>query len=305
MSEKFLDFSIEPYQKIKFKSKEILSFIVEGNKENIDWETIDSFGEEWTKFSQFSDEEIQFMGDEYFDILPKHLLTNQTSVLDVGCGSGRWSKYLADKVGYIEAIDPSKAVFVASQLLEDKKNVRVSQASVDGIPFKDNAFDLVFSLGVLHHIPDTAGALKKCVEKIKNGGHFVVYLYYKLDGLPLHLKVLFKISDILRNIIHRLPTFLKKLICDAIALIIYVPLSFLAKAVEKIFPKTSWHRFFPLWYYRNKSLNVMRNDALDRFGTPLEQRYSKEEINKMMVDAGLKNIVFSDNAPYWHAIGQK
>ena len=49
----------------------------------------------------------------------------------------------------------------------------------------------------------------------------------------------------------------------------------------------------------------MRNDALDRFGTPLEQRFNKSEIKAMMESGGLKNIVFSANAPYWHAIGQK
>ena len=61
----------------------------------------------------------------------------------------------------------------------------------------------------------------------------------------------------------------------------------------------------PLSYYRNKSFNIVRNDALDRFGTPLEQRFSKKEITEMMENAGLKDLLFSNNTPYWHVTGKK
>lgn len=300
-----INFSIKPLQYIKHKSFEVASFISNQSKENIDWDTVESFGEEWTKFSQFSEEEIRSVGGEYFDIIPEDFLNKNCNVLDVGCGSGRWSKYLAKSVGSIEAIDPSKAVFVAKELLLENKNVRVSQSSVDRIPFKDNSFDFVFSLGVLHHIPDTGDAMKKCVAKLKTGGLFLVYLYYKVDILPLHLRMLFYTSNLFRNIIYRMPYFLKKIVCDLIACLIYIPLSYFAKLLETLFPNKEWYRNIPLWYYRNKSFNVIRNDALDRFGTPLEQRFSKEEVRTMMESANLGNIQFSNNSPYWHAIGQK
>jgi hypothetical protein len=49
----------------------------------------------------------------------------------------------------------------------------------------------------------------------------------------------------------------------------------------------------------------MRTDALDRFGTRLEQRFTRPEITQMMENAGLENIRFSDGLPYWTAIGWK
>jgi len=49
----------------------------------------------------------------------------------------------------------------------------------------------------------------------------------------------------------------------------------------------------------------MRTDALDRFGTRLEQRFTRAEITRMMRDAGLENIRFSDGFPYWCAVGFK
>jgi hypothetical protein len=66
-----------------------------------------------------------------------------------------------------------------------------------------------------------------------------------------------------------------------------------------------WGDKIPLSYYGNKSFNVIRNDALDRFGTPLEQRFSKVQIESMMQKAGLTDIKFSNNQPYWHVIGRK
>ena len=66
-----------------------------------------------------------------------------------------------------------------------------------------------------------------------------------------------------------------------------------------------WAKLIPLSYYVGKSMNIIRNDALDRFGTPLEKRFSKETIRQMMNDCGLTDVVFSEKMPYWHALGKK
>ena len=47
----------------------------------------------------------------------------------------------------------------------------------------------------------------------------------------------------------------------------------------------------------------MRTDALDRFGTRLEQRFTRSEIEEMMRKAGLERIEFSSDLPYWCAVG--
>jgi exonuclease III len=60
---------------------------------------------------------------------------------------------------------------------------------------------------------------------------------------------------------------------------------------------------FPLTAYRHRSFYVMRTDALDRFGTRLEQRFTQVQIREMMEAAGLRDIRFSDHAPFWCAVG--
>ena len=61
----------------------------------------------------------------------------------------------------------------------------------------------------------------------------------------------------------------------------------------------------PISSYRFSSLYTMKTDALDRFGTKLEQRFTKNEIKEMMLSAGLINIKFSEKTPYWVAVGEK
>ncbi len=271
---------------------------------NVDKKTISSFGEEWTKFDKFNDEELNKIAAEYFDICEDILPNHNIYALDVGCGTGRWTKYISDKVGFVEAIDPSDAIFVAQRNLKDKKNTRVTKADVSNLPFENGTFDLVFSLGVLHHLPDTQEAINSCVKMLKKDGYFLVYLYYNLDNRGFLYRLLFNVSNLFRNIISRLPNGIKKILCDVIALFIYMPFVTLSRLLEWMNLSHLANRV-PLSYYRNKSLWIIRNDALDRFGTPLEKRFSRKEIQEMLEKAGLVEIIFSEKAPYWHARGKK
>ena len=297
----FKKYTKKPIKTTMYGNKLVSIFEIESD--NIDMETVDSFGAEWSKFNNFSEKEINLAGDQYFDIVSPDIYSGK-SVLDVGCGTGRWSKYLASKARIIEAIDPSDAVISAAKLLQNEKNIRISKASVNGIPFPDNSFDFVFSLGVLHHIPDTQNAMYECVKKVKSGGYFLVYLYYDFDNRGKFYKLLFLASNLIRRVVCILPSTLKKAACDFLALLVYLPIISISKfllliGVKKII------KHIPLSYYADKSINIIRNDSLDRFGTPLEQRYSQKETYQMMSLCGLNDIIFSKNEPFWHAIGRK
>jgi SAM-dependent methyltransferase len=272
---------------------------------NIDPVTVESFGEEWSAFHTFNEIEINNAGDNYFDIVSKSILNASSYVLDVGCGTGRWSYYLADKVGFIECIDPSKAVVAAANLLKHKTNKRITQASVDNIPFADNSFDFVFSLGVLHHVPDTNAAVKKCVEKLKVGGHILLYLYYSLENRGLLFKILFHLSNSIRWFVSKLPSAIKISTCNMLAILFYMPLVLFARVLLAFGISEKTVSKIPLSWYADKSFHIIRNDSLDRFGTPLEQRFSKAQITEMLNTAGCDEIVFANNAPYWRVIARK
>ncbi len=225
-------------------------------------------------------------------------------MLDVGCGTGRWTKYFSTKAGFIEAIDPSNAIFAADQLLNGINNVRLTKASIDTLPFADETFDFAMSVGVLHHIPDTQQAMADCVKKIKTGGYFYVYLYYNLDKRGFIFKALFKLTDVVRFFVSKLPGRIKKFICDVIAIAVYMPLILWVRFLVLIKLK-KLAMLMPLSVYHNKSFFIIRNDALDRFGTRLEQRFSEKQVREMMSNCGLTDIVISPGVPYYHAVGKK
>lgn len=287
----------------KLNGKIIKQYSDFGN--NVDQTTVKSFGEEWTNFHGFSDEEIERMGNSYFDIVDYQMLDENTKAIDFGCGSGRWTKYIHKKVCAVAAVDPSDAIYSASKVLEDIPNAFLYQASIDNLPFDDNYFDFGFSLGVLHHIPDTAKAMKDCVAKIKPGGYFLVYLYYNLDNRGWGFKLLFHISNFLRKIVSKLQGRLKRFICDFFAIIFYMPFILLSRFLKLLGVKKKIRSKIPLYIYEDASFYIIRNDSLDRFGTPLEQRFSRKQVIQMMEASGLTDIIVSKNLPYWHAIGRK
>jgi len=293
-----------PVEIYKTGNREVMSFSTDIDGRNIDESVIKSFGEEWQKFYDFKDDELEKIGSGYFDIITDEMVNKSSYCIDIGCGTGRWSKYLHSKAAFIECVDPSDAIFVADKVLSGIRNVRLSKASTDNIPFDDETFDFGMSVGVLHHIPDTGKALKDCVKKIKKGGHFYIYLYYALDNRGPVYKTIFFFVDTLRRAISSLPGRLKKIVCDLVAIGVYMPIVLFGRLIKFLGFKSIAKRM-PLSGYHDRSFFVIRNDALDRFGTKLEQRFTKSEIIALMQRAGLANIVVSDKFPYWHAIGKR
>jgi SAM-dependent methyltransferase len=273
--------------------------------ENIDRATVEGFGAEWQAFDQtrLTGEEYEAFFQAYFGIFPFADLPDNPVGFDLGCGSGRWAVGLIDRVGTLHCIDPSKrALEVAKRRLGDRPNVKFHVASVDAMPLADASQDFGYSLGVLHHVPNTQKALNDCVCKLKAGAPFLVYLYYKLDGRPAWFRALWRGTDAARKVIARLPFPLRKLVTTGIAGVVYWPLARGARIAERARMSVS---NVPLSAYRNSSFYSMRTDALDRFGTRLEQRFSRDEIRQMMDVAGLTAIHFSEQPPFWVACGRK
>ena len=164
--------------------------------------------------------------------------------------------------------------------------------------FVKNSLDLAVALGVLHHIPNPKQALAAISSKLKPGGTLLGYIYYSLENRPLYYKMIWKLTDVVRNKITNLPFRLKYNVCNLIAMLIYFPL---ARANKVLIQLGIVVKNWPLSHYSNLAYKVMRNDALDRFGTKIEYRFSKQQITEMLIYANfdLSSIQFSPNEPYW------
>lgn len=272
---------------------------------NIDTRTVAGFGDEWDSFDQtsLSEAEWRALFERYFAIFPWDSLPVAAEGFDLGCGSGRWAAGVVDRVGTLNCIDPSaKALAVCDMRLGGKGNARLHHASVDAIPLADGSQDFGYSLGVLHHIPDTAAAMADCVKKLKPGAPFLVYLYYAFDNRPLWFRAVWKASDLARAVICRLPFPLRKAVTSVIAGAVYWPLARLSLLLEKVGLNVEG---IPLAPYRSTSFYTMRTDALDRLGTRLEQRFTRAEVAAMMREAGLEKVRFSEEVPFWTAVGTR
>ena len=271
---------------------------------NQDKNTVDGFGDEWSRFDQsdLPQAEQQLLFDEYFSVFPWKNISKESTGFDLGCGTGRWAKSVAPKVKKLICIDPSSALDIAKKNLSNFDNCVFDNATVDEMPMQDNSMDFGYSLGVLHHVPDTALGIKQCVKKLKIGAPLLLYLYYRFDNRPWWFRLIWSVTDLLRRVVSKMPYKLRYVSSQIISIIVYFPLARFALFLEKLNFNVS---NFPLSSYKNLSFYTMRTDALDRFGTRLEQRFTRKEIKNMMRNAGLENIEFSNSKPFWVAVGYK
>lgn len=248
-------------------------------------------------------DEWEVIFDSYFGIFPWEKTNPFSEGFDMGCGSGRWAAGVAQRVGKLNCIDPSvEALAVARRNLASEKNVVFHEASVDVAPIRPASQDFGYSLGVLHHIPNPFDGIKACVEKLKAGAPFLIYLYYAFDNQPGWFRGLWKASDVLRGMVSALSEKPRNLACDVIAGTVYYPFARTARLLERLGMNV---KSVPLSIYRDKTFYTMRTDALDRFGTPLEFRFTRSEIQSMLSEAGLEDIRFSESMPFWCAVGTR
>ena len=271
--------------------------------ENLDQGVIDGFGHEWEAFDYAETETVEAL-DAQFAAYCAPLNLSQfnptTSVAgDFGAGSGRWSSRLASYFSRVYALEPSDgAVKVLKSKFADNPKIIVLQETVGINSIPVASLDLAMSLGVLHHIPDTALAIKDVSRSIKPGGVFLCYLYYNLENKPTYYKLIFKGVNVVRRVISASPQPVRRLSATVIAALVYWPLARLSKVLSKLRRNTS---NLPLHHYADMPFVMLANDALDRFGTSLEQRFSKAEITEMLraADFDLTTLKFSEIEPFW------
>src|SRR5229473_2010288 len=117
-------------------------------------------------------------------------------VLDVGCGMGRFAEVATRWGARVVGVDLSASAEVAARNLADRDFVAF-QADVFSLPFAPESFDLIYTLGVLHHTPDCEKAVKVLPRFLKPGGTLAVWLYSGYNKW-------YRFSDFWRKYTHRM-----------------------------------------------------------------------------------------------------
>src|SRR5215510_3070588 len=145
--------------------------------------TARSFGFEWSRFPEMRAEWESNFWDYMLPHTPESLRGKR--VLDAGCGSGRHAYYAAENGAEVWAIDIGSAVEIAKRNTRRYDNVFVAQADIHHLPFEPESFDLIYSIGVLHHMPDPEAAFHNLLRYLKPGGWIHVYLYWRPERQPV------------------------------------------------------------------------------------------------------------------------
>jgi SAM-dependent methyltransferase len=271
-----------------------------GRTTNIEADTARSFGYEWHRFPEMHEEwEKQFLN--YMHPHAAGFFPGK-KILDAGCGNGRFAYYAAKYGAEVWAIDLGPAVEVARRNTQSH-NVHVVQADLHNPPFAFESFDFIYSIGVLHHLPDPEAAFQNLLRFLKPGGVVQIYLYWKPERRPIKAAMLSGITAV-RRLTTRLPY-------RAIYALAY-PMA-MAGFTFFVWPYRVLRRFslfnrvaedIPLKQYADLPFKVCVNDQLDRFSAPIENRYTRQDVQNWLARASLEAPSVGENFG-WIATGRK
>lgn len=251
--------------------------------------TSDSFAYEWECFGVMREEWAKNFADYMRPHTPESL--EGKTVLDIGAGSGRHSIHAAGAGAHVIAVDLGDSIDVARRNLP--ASVLTVQADAERLPFAPGSFDLVMSIGVLHHLPDTERALRSIARYAKPGGHVHVYLYW-MPQQRWHRATL-RLVSALRRFTVRLPHRVLHALCYPLAAVLQVTLVAPYRALRHRPRSAATVAALPLKSYADYPFSVLVNDQFDRFSAPLERRFTADEVRVAMQGAGLEDVVVLPN----------
>lgn len=244
--------------------------------------TAESFAYEW----KYIYKENEYEKNNFFHFLSPFLneqdLHGKTT-LDIGCGSGRFTKWAAlsgTEVSF--GTDLGETVEVAYAMTKHLPNVCIVQADIYAMPFHQ-VFDIAYSIGVLHHLPQPKQGFSKLPSVLKAGGKMLIWVYNRRNNA----RALY-FYEPLRSLLKKLPKPLLFKLC-------YIPggvvhgINLFGKWLGEIgFPQLE--EKLPFAYYRHFPFNMKLNDAFDVLATPKSNYYYVEEIREWFTDTNLQAI---------------
>ena len=260
-----------------------------------------SFGFEWNQFPEMRPEWERNFLEYQAPHEPNFFLGKR--VLDAGCGSGRHAYHAAQFGAEVWAMDLGSAVEVAKRNTTDSPGVHVVQGDIYNPPFQRQGFDYIYSLGVLHHLPAPDAGLRSLLELLKPGGEFQVYLYWRPEGQPLK-SALLAVMSALRTVTTRLPFRAVYAVSYPVAWLAFGCFVWPYRIMRHVPGLRSLAERMPMKQYSQYPFRVCLNDQFDRLSAPIENRYTKKQVEAFLTRAGLDVVYIGPNCG-WVATGRK
>lgn len=265
--------------------------------------TAKAFGWQWQHFPELHSEyEAQFL--DWIRPLDAAFFPGKV-VLDAGCGTGRHA-FLAARFGAarVVAFDFSDAVETAEQNCRELGTVDVLQADILAPPFRTDdesrMFDLVYSIGVLHHLPDPRAGFLSLTRFVRPGGTMFVWVY-GFEGNAFVRKV---IEPLRRGTTKMRPSALR-----LVAWPLSVALHGAVKLVYHPLRRTPLFRFLPVRDYlvtlADFTFRQNYSIVFDQLVAPSSQYIKRSQFEEWFAAAGLENVEITQrNGNSWRGRGQ-
>ncbi len=262
--------------------------------------TLHAFGDEWRRFPELLEVHGRIF-DWYFEG-PEPIRWAGQRVLDAGCGMGRWLHFALRAGAEVVGMDVSPAIDVAAA--RDGDVADFVQADLRWPPFAVQSFDLVYSLGVLHHLEEPLAGVRALAKLVRPGGELRFYVYRTLDDEPWWKRLLFAAVSGLRRLTTRLPY----PSVHGIALVIAGGVTVLFLWPRRVLRRWPWGdrltRHMPLVHYSDVPLRMVVSEQFDRLVAPIEGRFRRQHVEAWLRDVGF-DIVAVLPGLGWRAIGRR
>ncbi len=231
---------------------------------------VESFGRQWNRYEVARDEEDEAVFRVKTGIEPGDLAGRL--VLDAGCGGGRYARLLGRNGAKVLGVDLSEAVEKARSLCQDLPNVSIVQADLLDLPVAESAFDLAFSIGVLHHSPYPRKAFTQLARCVRPGGRLAVWLYRR-NTLPQEW-----MNSVLRAGTTRTPPRILEPLCVGLATLGSLPI--LNKTLNKVANFSN---------HPDRTLRIC--DNFDWYAPRYQSHHTVEELLSWFTEEGFEDLV--------------
>ena len=260
--------------------------------------TLRAFGDEWRRFPELHAVHARIF-DWYFEG-PRPVSWPELRVLDAGCGMGRWLHFARRAGALVVGMDVSPAIDVAAQ----RDPGDFVQADLRHPPLRPASFDLVYSLGVLHHLEEPLGGLRALAALVRPGGELRIYVYRSLHDEPWLRRALLSLVTELRRVTTRLPFWAVDAVATTIA-IAATPLFLWPRRLLRRMPiGERLTRGLPLVHYADVPFRMLVAEQFDRLVAPIEGRYRADEIEGWFEAIGFELVALLPGLG-WRAIGRR
>lgn len=258
----------------------------------------ESFGLQWQEFSR-----VQLDTPELRD--SERRLRQETGltraelqgklVLEAGCGMGRFlDVVIRDGAALAVGLDLSQAVEAAAGNLRNQSNCLIVQADLFRPPFTHGCFDVVYSIGVLHHTPSARDAFRALVPFVKPGGVVAISVYERSIGRGVLWEINMLRRRMFRLVTKRVPRHLLLWWSQYVVPVFWV--------IDRI-PVLRYVRYaFPVLIYKRYPLSWSQLDTFDTYATALESHHTAKEVFGWFRELGLKEIDLLPSDDGWVSV---